>query len=82
MAAGDDFVKFGEFLVAAMVAAFEDELARDVELLPRLFLERPRSVGLEQTGDRWLGSTRPASGAKASRSAKASRARSRAMSHR
>lgn len=48
---GDDGLEFGEFLVAVMIAAFGDEFARDVELLPRLRLECQR--GLEFVQDRW-----------------------------
>ena len=52
-AAGDDLVELGELLVAAMVTAFGDELARDVELLPRLFPKRRLSVGIRQDRRRW-----------------------------
>jgi hypothetical protein len=52
-AAGDDGVELGQLLVATMVAAFGDELARDVELLPRLFVERGRRGGVGQNGSWW-----------------------------
>ena len=81
-AAGDDVVELGEFFVAPVVAAFGDELARGVEFLARLLLEARRRGGVGQTGGGGLGSTRPLSGAKASRRASASRARSSAMSQR
>ena len=55
-AAGDDGVELGEFLVAAVVATFGDELARHVELLPRFLTERGRSGRVGGSGRRrvWL----------------------------
>lgn len=48
---GDDGVGFGELLVAAIIAAFGDGFARDVELLSRFRLEGQR--GLEFAQDCW-----------------------------
>ena len=79
-AASDHGVKLGELLVAAVVAAFGDELARDVEPLPRLLASAAVALG-GQPGGGGLGSTRPLSGAKASSRASASRAASSAQSH-
>ena len=78
----EDLVEFGQLRVAAVVAACRDELARCVELLPRLLTERGRRVGVGKAGGGGLGSTRPLSGAKASMRASASRARSSAISQR
>jgi hypothetical protein len=47
-AAGNHLVEFVELLIAAMIATFGDELARDVELLPRFLCERRRSVRIRQ----------------------------------
>jgi hypothetical protein len=52
-AAGDDGVELGQLLVATMVAAFGDELARDLELLPRFLSERGRRGGVGQNGSWW-----------------------------
>jgi hypothetical protein len=51
-AAGDDGVKLGELLIAAVVAAFGDELAPNVELLQRLSLEPGRRGRVGQSGRR------------------------------
>ena len=66
---GDDVVELAELLVAPMVAALGDELARDVELpcAPRS-LSAAAAAASGTTGGGGLGSTRPLSGANASRS--------------
>jgi hypothetical protein len=50
--AAHDSVEFGQFLVAAMVAAFGNELARDVELLAGFFPEPRGFVRVRQNGRR------------------------------
>ena len=65
-AAGDDVVELAEFLVAPVIAALGDELARRVDLFPRLLPERGRRGGGGQSGRRRARATRPFSGAKAS----------------
>ena len=78
--AGDNVVELGKLLVAPMIAAIRNQLARRVELLAR-FRQEARCLGrVGKAGGRGLGSTRPFSGAKASRRASESRARSRAQS--
>ena len=56
-AVGDDRVELGQLLVATMVAAFGDELARDVELFARFFLE-PRGFVRRQAKRAAAGSAR------------------------
>jgi hypothetical protein len=51
--ASDNLIEFGELLVAAMVAAFGDQLAGDVELLPSFLSERGRRGGVGWNGSWW-----------------------------
>ena len=51
-AAGDDGVELAELLVAPVIAALGDELARHVELLPRLVSEPGGRGGVGQSGRR------------------------------
>jgi hypothetical protein len=71
---GNDGVKLGQLLVAAVVAAFGDELARRAELFARLLAEPAAAAAPTKWGGGGLGSTKPANGARASRCASASRA--------
>ena len=81
--ASDDGVELGEFLVAPVVAAFGDELARHVELLPRLLPERGRRGGVGRERAAAGSARRGRSAARKPRAApSASRARSSAMSQR